>query len=155
MNPALAAKFSLHQGATLCLHYRASRQTLRLGPLIGVMVSRVYASSAEKPFGAMTAFCKEMTDACRMFGAQIFFVTPDEMQADPQSINGHVYSHNQWSKKSFPVPNVIYNRLTSRKYENLANVQQFMKDVKARGTQIFNEKYLDKTEVFDALSKAS
>jgi glutathione synthase/RimK-type ligase-like ATP-grasp enzyme len=153
MNLALAARFGLQQGATLCLQYKASRQTLRLGPLIGVMVSRVYASSSEKPFGVMTAFCKEMTDACRMFGAQVFFVTPDEMHADPQSINGHVYSHDQWSKKSFPVPNVIYNRLTSRKYENLANVQQFMKDVKARGTQIFNEKYLDKTEVFDALGK--
>jgi glutathione synthase/RimK-type ligase-like ATP-grasp enzyme len=153
MNPALAAKLGLHHGATLCLQYKRSSETLRIGPLIGVMVSRVYTSSPEKPFGAMTAFCKEMTDACRMFGAQVFFFTPDEMHADPQSIHGHVYNQDQWSKKSFPVPNVIYNRLTSRKYESLANVQLFMKDVKARGTHIFNEKYLDKTEVFDALSK--
>jgi glutathione synthase/RimK-type ligase-like ATP-grasp enzyme len=153
MNPALAAKFGLLQGTTLCLRYKPSGKTLQLGPLIGVMVSRIYASSQEKPFGVMTAFCKEMTDACKMFGAQVFFVTPDEMKANAHSINGHVYSHDQWSKKTFPLPNVIYNRLTSRKYENLPNVQQFLKDAKTDGTHIFNEKYLDKTEVFDALSK--
>jgi glutathione synthase/RimK-type ligase-like ATP-grasp enzyme len=42
--------------------------------------------------------------------------------------------------------------LTSRKFENQANVQQFIREVKSRyGGHVFNEKYLNKTEVFDAL----
>jgi glutathione synthase/RimK-type ligase-like ATP-grasp enzyme len=50
------------------------------------------------------------------------------------------------------VPDVVYNRLTSRRYENRSNVQHFMRDAKSRhGAVVFNEKYLNKTEVFDAL----
>jgi glutathione synthase/RimK-type ligase-like ATP-grasp enzyme len=118
------------------------------------MVSRIYPDSSERPFGTVTAFCKEMTEACKQFGAQVFFITPNDMQPSSSIIHGHMYADKNWSKRMFPIPNVIYNRLTSRKYENLVNVQQFLTDAKARfGTAVFNEKYLDKTEVFDALQK--
>ncbi|GGI44281.1 endospore coat-associated protein YheD [Paenibacillus marchantiophytorum] len=154
LNPAIASKIGLHQGAHLNLHYRQSTGTLSIGPLIGVMISRVYASSQDRPFGAITAFCKEMTEACGQFGAVVCFFPPNEMRANAQSLSAYSYSNGSWSKKTFPIPNVIYNRLTSRRFENRANVQQFMKDVKARyETDIFNEKYLDKTEVFQALRK--
>ncbi|OPH46820.1 hypothetical protein BC351_12835 [Paenibacillus ferrarius] len=154
VNPTLASKIGLYQGARLNLHYRQNTSTLSIGPLIGVMISRVYAGSKDRPFGAITAFCKEMTDACEQFGAMVIFFPPNEMHANAQTVNAYSYSNGSWSKKTFPIPNVIYNRLTSRRFENRTNVQQFMKDVKARyATEIFNEKYLDKTEVFQALRK--
>ncbi|WP_261302106.1 YheC/YheD family endospore coat-associated protein [Paenibacillus andongensis] len=154
VNPALASKIGLLHGAQLNLHYRQNTSTLSIGPLIGVMISRVYAGSTDRPFGAITAFCKEMTDACNLFGAIVCFFPPDEMHANAQTLSAYSYSNGSWSKKTFPIPNVIYNRLTSRKFENKTNVQQFMNDVKTRfATDIFNEKYLDKTEVFEALRK--
>jgi hypothetical protein len=154
LSSSLATKLGLYQGVQLCLQYRSSKGTLSIGPLIGVMVSRLYADSSDRPFGAITAFCKEVTEACSKFGAYVFFITPDDMRAASQTISGHTYTGNGWSRKTFPLPNVVYNRLTSRKYENLVTVQLFMKDVKTRfGANIFNEKYLNKTEVFDALSK--
>jgi glutathione synthase/RimK-type ligase-like ATP-grasp enzyme len=157
MNPAIAAMLGLHHGVKLCIHYKAESNTLSLGPLVGVMVSRLYPGSTDRPFGTVTAFCKEMTEACQNFGALVIFFTPDEMHASSSSssrITGHAYVNGSWINKSFPIPNIIYNRLTSRKYENQVNVQNFMKDVKSRyQTVIFNEKYLDKTEVFDALKK--
>jgi hypothetical protein len=52
-----------------------------------------------------------------------------------------------------PAADVFYNRLTSRKLENKPSVQHFLKEVKSSfGSQFFNEKFLDKTEVFDALA---
>ncbi|NEW07778.1 YheC/YheD family protein [Paenibacillus sp. SYP-B3998] len=154
VNSALASKLGLHHGAQLCLHYRQSSSTLSIGPLIGVMISRVYTGSQDRPFGAITAFCKEMTEACEKFGALVCFFPPNEMRASAHSVTGYSYASGSWSKKTFPIPNVIYNRLTSRKYENMTNVQQFMKEVKSRyATDIFNEKYLNKTEVFEALHK--
>lgn len=152
ISPALASKLGLHHGAQLCLTYKPSSRTLSIGPLIGVMVSRISTLSADKPFGKNTAFCKEMTEACEMFGALVYFFPPEEMRASSHFVSGYSYAGGTWNKKKFPIPNVIYNRLTSRKYENMTNVQQFMNDAKANyGTEIFNEKYLDKTEVFDAL----
>ncbi|KIL42381.1 hypothetical protein SD70_00075 [Gordoniibacillus kamchatkensis] len=151
MPPSLAAKLGLHNGSELCMQYRAGQRTLSLGPLIGVMVPRVYRKLPDRPFGSITAFCRELTDACAQYGAHVFFLTPEEMSGNPASVTGWTW-RGSWIRHVFPVPDVVYNRLTSRRYENRPNVQQFMKDVKARhGTIIFNEKYLDKTEVFDAL----
>ncbi len=156
VDPALAAKIGLHQGARLTINYKPTSNTMSIGPLIGVMISRVNASSPNRPFGPITTFCKELTDACDQMGASVCFFPPKEMHANPQSLSAYSYANGSWSKRTFPIPNVIYNRLTSRKYENMSNVQQFMKDVKSRyGTEIFNEKYLNKTEVFEALRKDS
>lgn len=154
ITPSLSDKLGLHSGAKLCLQYKPNSRTLVIGPMIGVMISREYPGNAEKPFGSATAFCKEMTEAGEQFGTLVFFFPPAAMHASASSVDGWSYAEGKWAKKSFPIPNTIYNRLTSRKYENMANVQQFMKDVKSRNhTEIFNEKYLNKTEVFDALRK--
>lgn len=150
MNDTLAHRLSLDHDAQLCLQYRAGTRTLSIGPLIGVLMSRV-TSALDRPFGAQTAFCKELTQACAEHGAFVYFFTPDEVKTTAQTIRGWNYKGG-WRKGEYPVPNVVYNRLTTRKLENLPSVQNFMKDVKQRyGTGIFNEKYLNKNEVFDAL----
>jgi glutathione synthase/RimK-type ligase-like ATP-grasp enzyme len=147
----LANLLGLHDGVNLSIRYRKSTRTLYIGPLIGVMMSRVSTKDSEKPFGANTAFCKELTDTCAKYGAFIYFYTPKDITPDSQTLNGWSFS-NHWNKKTFPIPNVIYNRLTSRKLENQPIVQNLMKDAKSRyGSVVFNEKYLNKTEVFEAL----
>jgi glutathione synthase/RimK-type ligase-like ATP-grasp enzyme len=149
----LANLLGLHDGANLSIRYRISTRSLYMGPLIGVMMSRVSTKDSEKPFGANTAFCKELTYACAKYGAFIYFYTPKGITPNSQTLNGWSFS-NHWYKKTFPMPNVIYNRLTSRKLENQPIVQKLMNDVKSRyGSVVFNEKYLNKTEVFEALKK--
>lgn len=55
-----------------------------------------------------------------------------------------------------PIADVVNNRLTSRKLENKPSVQHFVKEVKSRyGTVTYNEKFLDKNEVFEALKSES
>jgi hypothetical protein len=149
----LANLLGLHEGAQLSVRFRKSTQSLHIGPLIGVMMSRVSTKDTEKPFGANTAFCNELTDACTKYGAFIYFYTPKGIIPNSPTVHGWSYS-NHWHKKVFPIPNVVYNRLTSRKLENQPNVQKFMNDVKSRySSVVFNEKYLNKTEVFEALKK--
>jgi hypothetical protein len=153
LQETLANLLGLHEGAQLSIRYRKSTNSLHIGPLIGVMMSRVSTKNSEKPFGANTAFCKELTDACAKYGAFIYFYTPNGITPNSQTLNGWSFS-NHWHNKNFPIPNVVYNRLTSRKLENQPIVQRFMDDVKSRyGSVVFNEKYLNKTEVFQALKK--
>jgi glutathione synthase/RimK-type ligase-like ATP-grasp enzyme len=155
IHDSIAVKWGLVQGIPLCLHYKSSTRTIHIGPLISVMVSRVHASAPERPFGNVTTFCREMDDACRLYGAAVFFVTPDELSGHGDTVKGWHYA-GRWVKRTFPLPHIIYNRLTSRKYENRANVQQFIRHAKSQQQAIlFNEKYLNKTEVFDALRKES
>ncbi|WP_159881604.1 YheC/YheD family endospore coat-associated protein [Paenibacillus puerhi] len=151
LSGALASRMGLTTGHQLCLQYKATSKALVLGPLIGVMVSRVYAGAPDKPFGANTAFCRELTDACKVYGAAVFFSTPDDLIAQGDSVRGWHYAGG-WRKASFPLPHVLYNRLTSRKLENRPSVQQFIAHARSKqNTLLFNEKYLNKSEVFDAL----
>lgn len=151
MSHSLARKMGLINGLSLRAAYKTSNQTLSLGPLIGVLISRDHPSMPDKPFGSITSFCKELVDACQLQGAWVCFFTPDHIQ-DLHNVRAWVHSNGSWQRVTMPIPDIINNRLTSRKLENKPSVQHFMKEVKSRyQSVVFNEKFLDKTEVFEAL----
>ncbi|MFC4809279.1 YheC/YheD family protein [Paenibacillus sp. GCM10023250] len=151
---SLARKMGLLQNTTLRIRYRAEEAVLALGPLIGVLISRDDPEHRDRPFGSITMFCKELVDACAAQGAHVYFFTPLHLKGNFNTVEGWTYSSEGWRKAFMPSPDVVNNRLTSRKLENRPNVQAFIQEVKARhkGT-VFNEKFLDKPEVFEALAK--
>ncbi|WP_149095367.1 YheC/YheD family protein [Paenibacillus terrae] len=151
----LARKMGLHANCELRVTYSRGRRTLRVGPLISVLVSRDYPEQPDKPFGSITLFCRELIGECRRQGAYVYFFTPEHIGNQPGRVQGWVYDGG-WKKTVMPAGDVVNNRLTSRKLENRTSVQHFMKEVKSQyGTAIFNEKFLDKNEVFDALKSNS
>lgn len=151
---SFADKLGLHHGSQVGLLYKASSKTLAIGPLIGVMMSRVFSGSPDRPFGSNTSFCKELVDTCRSSGAFVYFFTVDDISSGSPIVKGWTHNGRAWRKTEFPIPDVVYNRLTTRKLENNPSVQHFMKEVKSRyGAAVFNEKYLDKTDVFQALKQ--
>ena len=146
-----ADSLRVNEGLARRLGWRG--RTLRLGPLIGVLVSRDHPDQPDRVFGQITMFCRELTNACHAQGAYVYFFTPEALETRSSSIQGWVYDEG-WRKLSLPVADVINNRLTTRKVENKPSVQHFLADVKSRyGTHFFNEKFLDKTEVFEALAQ--
>lgn len=150
-NEALARRLGIPHGAELRMKYKPGAGSLHIGPVIGVMVSRVLPSQPSNLFGSITAFCQEMSDACKQLGAFVYFFSPKALQPGSRTIEGWSRS-GRWYKAAFPVPDVIQNRLTTRKLENKPSVQQFLKEAKMRyNTFIFNETFLNKNEVFDAL----
>jgi len=152
---ALARRMGLASGTPLRLQYRPSTRTLSLGPIIGVLISRDYPSQPDKPFGSITLFCRELVDACRSQGAFVYFFTPAGIGDKSGGVEGWVYQGG-WRQATLPAPDVVNNRLTSRKLENKSSVQHFLNEIKQRyGAQVFNEKFLDKSEVFEALRHES
>lgn len=148
---SLARRMGLHSGTPLRLQYRSGSRTLALGPLIGVLVSRDYPQQPDKPFGSITMFCRELVDACRNQGAYVYFFTPSAIASGSGGVEGWIYSSG-WHRRTLPAPDVVNNRLTTRKLENQPAVQRFLQEIKQRyGAQVFNEKFLDKSEVFEAL----
>jgi glutathione synthase/RimK-type ligase-like ATP-grasp enzyme len=153
ISQTLFRRMGLSGGVSLRLQYRSAAGVLSLGPLIGVLVSREYPLQSEKPLGDITMFCRELSEACQKQGAYIYFFTPLSIGPGSTTIRGWIY-HSGWQQRTFPAPHVVYNRLTTRKQENLPEVQRFMKELNTRyGARVFNEKFLDKSEVFDALKK--
>src|SRR5690606_3629966 len=135
------------------LKYTAHNTTLELGPLIGILVSREYPDTPDNPFGAITQFCMEAAEACRLQGGQDFFFTPNQLNHEVTYVPGWTYTGSSCRKHPMPLLHVIYNRVTTIKLENLPSVQQFLQNaVQHHNTAVFNEKFLNKTEVFIALS---
>ncbi|MGM1047922.1 MAG: YheC/YheD family protein [Bacillota bacterium] len=151
ISPSLSSSSGLLPQSVLNVKYNVADKTLRLGPVIGVMISRYDPEDPSKPFGSISSFCMEMVNACQKLGAYVYFFTPEMIGPNPSTLEGVGYDEG-WKMGSVPAPDVVNNRLPTRKLENSPSVQHFMKEVKSRlGTHIFNEKFLDKTEVFDAL----
>ncbi|MBW7455470.1 YheC/YheD family protein [Paenibacillus sepulcri] len=149
----LARRMGILASTSLRIQYRSETSTLSLGPLIGVLISRDDPTARDRPFGSITLFCKELVDACAVQGAHVYFFTPNHIVDNSSTVEGWVYAGG-WRKIIVPAPDVVNNRLTSRKLENKSSVQQFLREVKSRhNTAIFNEKFLDKSEVFEALQK--
>lgn len=158
ISDALAAKLGLPFEGTasrvhLRMHFRAVTGTLSLGPLIGVLISRDDPAAPDRPFGSITLFCRELTEACKAQGASVFFFTPGGIGDDGDIVQGWHYAGG-WKKVSLPTPDIVNNRLTSRKLENSPAVQRYFANARQKhSTVVFNEKFLDKTEVFDALKE--
>lgn len=151
MSPSLAKQLGLIHRSVLQVRYHADSRTLRIGPLISVLISRDQPDQLERPFGSITMFCRELVDACQKQGAYVYFITPDHIKTVTGQIEGWIYDDG-WKKTIMPIADVINNRLTSRKLENKPSVQHFVKEVKSLyGTQMYNEKFLDKHDVFEAL----
>ncbi|MNZ80964.1 Endospore coat-associated protein YheD [compost metagenome] len=149
----LADKMGVLPRSSLRLIYRPQSSTLQFGPLVGVLISRDIPGALERPFGPITMFCKELVNACQRQGAYVYFFTPNHIGSSPGKLTAWVYG-DTWKQIQMPAADVFYNRLTSRKLENKPSVQHFLKEVKSRyGSHFFNEKFLDKTEVFDALGR--
>ncbi|MDP4097896.1 YheC/YheD family protein [Paenibacillus sp. P96] len=155
LGSGIAYSMGILSDCALRMQYNPRSRTLRLGPLISVLISRDYPGQYDKPFGKITQFCRELSGACGKQGAFVYFFTPEHISGNASRVEGWVYS-NGWRKATLPAADVVNNRLTSRKLENKPSVQHFMKEVKSRyGSHVFNEKFLDKHEVFDALKGSS
>lgn len=153
ISQTLAGRLGLHAPCTLRMRYRGAARQLVLGPLVGVLVSRDYPNSPDRPFGAITGFCKELVDAARLMGGAVYFLTPAMLGGGASRLDVWVWADG-WRRARAPAPDVVNNRLTTRKLENKTSVQHFFREVKSRfGTKVFNEKFLDKSEVFSALRK--
>lgn len=153
ISQALASRLGLHAPCTLRMRYRRGARELVLGPLVGVLISRDYPHHPDRPFGAITGFCRELVDAAKLLGGAVYVLTPAMLGSSVSRLDAWVWADG-WRRVKAPAPDVVNNRLTTRKLENKTSVQHFFREVKSRfGTQVFNEKFLDKSEVFNALRK--
>jgi len=136
----------------LALSYQEQQTTLKLGPLIAVMINKETTDNLEQPFGNISAFCLELVEACVKNGAFVYFFTPQAITTYGTVMSGWTFDE-EWRKLILPLPEVIYNRLPNRKAEGQLQVQKLINETsRYYNISIFNERFLDKHEVFDILA---
>jgi len=155
MNSRLAQQLSIplmKKEIKLALSYQEQQSTLKLGPLIAVMINKETPEDLERPFGNISAFCHELAEACAANGTFVYFFTPQAITRQRTLLSGWVRDE-EWRKQILPLPEVIYNRLPNRTAENQPQVQTLINETsRYYGISIFNERFLDKHEVFELLA---
>ncbi|WP_053365461.1 YheC/YheD family endospore coat-associated protein [Bacillus sp. FJAT-27245] len=91
--------------------------TLFLGPLVGIFTSGLIESS-EKPAGERTNSFSKMLETCSSSGASGFLFTGQAIDWEKNLIKGYFYNEGTWETRLVPFPNVVYDRLPTRKSES-------------------------------------
>lgn len=122
---------------------------IRIGPLIGILTSVMASGTA--PFGSRTGFLREFmragSDKSFYFG-----FSPSDVNWSQETVQGiFPRSEGGWVRKTVPLPDVVYNRLPSRKAEKMASMNNFKQRFVRKGIPLFNWAFYEKWDVYNLL----
>jgi len=131
-----------------CLAISNNAKEVRLGPIIGVLTN---ITSGNAPFGTKTGFIRQVigTGASRSFPVAF---SPRDVNWQMGTVHALIPREGGgWTRKTVPLPDVVYNRLSSRKAEKSAGMEGFKERFIRRGIPLFNWSFFDKWDVYKML----
>jgi glutathione synthase/RimK-type ligase-like ATP-grasp enzyme len=126
--------------------YQPDLLTLELGPVIGLLTDFPSIEEEEPHFRSIHAFCEELHHGITETGGFFYVFSYD------QFLNrGYYLINGKWSPFEHPLPDVIYNRIHSRKLEHSEPFKHFRKRLETLLIPLFNERFLSKWEVYNQI----
>jgi hypothetical protein len=132
---------------------QGSENEVQLGPLIGVLTESGLSSS-DAPFGNRTGYIRQLV---RMGEKKAYFFafTPRDINWQQETINAYFLnsSNNGWYRKVVPLPDVVYNRLPSRRAETTATIMTLREKFIRKEVPFFNWSFFNKSDVYKLLDQ--
>lgn len=147
----VATKLHIPDQSRLHLSYDAVKKEINLGPVLAILVSQV--STQKPPFADLNQFSEELIQVARKKHIFAYVVSLAEIAKGGHSVYGWTYTNKGWKRKQMPIPQVLYNRISSRKLEKSTLFKEFVKSLPNRSIHLFNHSFLNKWEVYELLSK--
>ncbi|TBL75078.1 YheC/YheD family protein [Paenibacillus thalictri] len=132
-----------------CMVMCNNGRDIQFGPLIGIMTG--VTGSGTRPFGSRTELIRSYISAGtdRSF---MFAFSPQSVNWSQETVVGYfLRKEGGWTRKTVPLPDVIYNRLPSRKAEKMASMDSFKQRFLRRGISLFNWSFFEKWDVYNLL----
>jgi glutathione synthase/RimK-type ligase-like ATP-grasp enzyme len=169
LSPGLKADLALPH-AQLKLRYDPETGNLRLGPIVGILATAL----PNRPKFDRKSLQAELIYLCKVsreLAGEFFIFTPKTINWAEGTVKGFrfiphgsmqveqdqgdmVTQSGAWRAQLYPLPDVVYDRIASRKAENSALVRETKKKLmQLPGLQYFNPFYLNKWEVYQYLSR--
>ncbi|WP_251554893.1 YheC/YheD family protein [Neobacillus muris] len=130
-------------------NYLPEKNTLFLGPVIGLLTDFKFAAGTEPDFRSVHAFCEELDYWIREMGGFFYVFSYEQFPSQ-----GYYFENGKWIRANLCLPDVIYNRIHSRKAEHSDSFKTFRNTLEQLGIPIFNDRFLSKWEVYLELNKA-
>jgi glutathione synthase/RimK-type ligase-like ATP-grasp enzyme len=129
-------------------YYNPEIHTLQLGPILGLLTDFEVKEGAEPHFRSIHLFCEELHRAIEEIGGFFYIFSYSHFSKE-----GYYYQNGKWIPSMLPLPNVIYNRIHSRRLEYVKEFKKFRKSLEQLNIPLFNERFLSKWEVYNQLSE--
>ena len=127
--------------------FEPKSRAIRIGPVMAVLINHELRDDGH--FGEMEKFYQEMEAYCRKHGFPFFLMKLQS--AAEEVLEGYFLAENGWTQMFLPFPDVIYNRIHSRRMESSAAFAQFTDELRAKEIPLFNGRFLAKHEVHQHL----
>ncbi|PKM76845.1 MAG: hypothetical protein CVU90_10490 [Firmicutes bacterium HGW-Firmicutes-15] len=126
--------------------------------VVGVLTTPKNNQKYPLPSGKSAKFNQEMIIAARNIGILMYCFYPEDIKWPERRIVGHTYvnqgNKGKWIRDLFPLPDIVYNRLSFRKHEGEKKVQALLAKLeKEPQIYLFNSRFLNKWEVHHSLSQ--
>jgi hypothetical protein len=132
-----------------CMVKSSNGREIQLGPLIGILAGP--ANNSALPFGGRTGFIREFMQAGANKAYYIAFAA-SHVDWNREVVTGYFPDANgKWIRRTVPLPDVVYNRLPSRRAENSAAMSVFKTKFVNRKIPLFNWSFFDKYDIYRLL----
>ncbi|MFS0862495.1 YheC/YheD family protein [Fredinandcohnia sp. 179-A 10B2 NHS] len=128
--------------------YKVSKNRLSLGPIIGLLTD-ISEKQNHVSFGSIENFCRELSMYADQVGAFFYVFSIDTFNEQV----GFVLRDDKWKKTVVPFPDVVHNRIHSRKKEQSSLFKTFVSTLQENHTPFFNDHFLNKWEVHEILQE--
>jgi hypothetical protein len=153
MSSRLASRLRITNQPLINAQFDSHSLRLRLGPLLGILIN-AHPENEDQIFDTMTKFLDECALTGQSHGVRIAVFAPESIYPESKSIQGWIREKGKWLHATLPFPDVIYNRITSRKVEQQEEVQKKLDLLRSSyRIPIFNENFLNKYQVHQILFK--
>ncbi|MEH6905907.1 YheC/YheD family endospore coat-associated protein [Neobacillus drentensis] len=126
--------------------YQPDLSTLKLGPVIGLLTDFPSNQEEEPHFRSIHAFCEELHHGISEAGGFFYVFSFNHFLN-----RGYYLINGKWSPFEHPLPDVIYNRIHSRKLEQSKSFLHFRQRLETLQIPLFNEGFLSKWEVYNQI----
>ena len=126
-----------------------NQKHLKLGPIIGLL-TEIKEKDHNVHFGSIHEFCKELATFCHNNGC--FFYIFSFSTYHKEMMQGYCLYQDKWIKTTVPYPDVVHNRIHSRRGEKSKNFLDLTSDLIEKKIPYFNDRFLNKWEVHQILS---
>lgn len=144
-------------GPTRRLHVRHDVESaaLTFGPFIGILALRSRRGPA---YGEHEPFFRVLTAQGTRLAVAAFMFSPRDVRWETQRIVGYVFtpvaSGGVWRRHTFPFPDIVYDRMQTRRAEARAGYIQFRRRLRDAVGGWFNEPgFFDKWRLHSLLSE--
>lgn len=158
LSPDLLSALHITKKRRLLVRYDARENTIHLGPTIGIFASALPNRAVYDPTG-LQAGLMMLSKLGRELPGQIYIFTADSVNWERSTVRGYNYVRSSsgrgyWVPGTYPLPEVVYDRIASRNDEDREKIMTTMNRLKSLPhMHYFNPSFLNKWEVHQMLSK--